>query len=168
MAMRKVFLMIGFALMAMCANAQLEFSKFKFTKDSPFGAAPTRKALDVKFKNTSDKTIKKFTVFYSGVNQINEAICSDIYGGVNANAKHTKYRSLMFTGPYEPGKTNKSWTSGVFFYNQKVTAFPQKVVITYMDNSEEIIEITKDNIDKYFPCLEWMDVDYVGGFQPAN
>ena len=164
----KQLLLLFTLLFCMNANAQLEFTKFKFTKDSPFGAFPTRKGLDVKFKNTSEKDIKKFTVHYSGVDQINEAVCSDIVGAVNANVKHTKYRSLMFTGPFKAGKAQSSWTSAVFYYKQKVTAFPRKVDIVYMDNTEESIDITKDNIKQFFPCLEWIEVDYEHGFQPSN
>ena len=166
--MKKII--IATLMMMGCASvdAQMVFSKFKFTKDSPFGAFPTRKGLDVKFKNTSDKVIKKFSIHYSGVDQINEAVCSDIVGAVNANVKHTKYRILSFTGPFAVGKSQSSWTSAVFYYQLKVTAFPRKLDIVYMDNSEESIEITKDNIKTFFPCLEWIDVDYKHGFQPSN
>lgn len=161
-------LLILMLLMGISTEAQIVFTKFKFTKDSPFGAFPTRKGLDVKFKNTSDKVIKKFTVHYSGVDEINEAVCSDIVGAVNANVKHTKYCLINFTGPFEIGKSKSSWTSAVFYYKLKVKAFPSKVDIVYMDNTEEIIEITKENIKTFFPCLEWIDVDYEHGFQPSN
>ena len=164
----KLLLLGLLLLMGVSADAQLVFTKFKFTKDSPMGAFPTRKALDVKFKNTSDKVIKKFSVHYSGVDEINEAVCSDIVGAVNANVKHTKFRLLNFTGPFEIGKSQSSWTSAVFYYKLKVRAFPRKVDIVYMDNSEETIEITKENIKTVFPCLEWIDVDYEHGFQPSN
>lgn len=163
-----LFLVLLLMAFAMPMNAQVVFYKFKFTKDSPFGVAPTRKGLDVKFKNTSGRTIKKVAIEYSGVNEINEAICSDIVGGVNANVKHTKYRKQILTGPIEPGKTPKTWISAVFWTNQKVVAFPRKVEVIYMDNSMETIDITKENIKDVFPCLDWIEVDYVNGFQPSN
>jgi len=164
----KLMMVLTMLLLSMSTDAQIVFSKFKFTKDSPFGAFPTRKGLDVKFKNTSGKTIKKFAIHYSGVDEINEAVCSEIVGAVNANVKHTKFRVINFTGPFESGKSKSSWTSAVFYYKLKVKAFPQKVDIVYMDNTEETIEVTKDNIKDVFPCLDWIDVDYEHGFQPSN
>ena len=155
-------------LMSINVDAQIEFPKFKFTKDSPFGCCPTRKALDLKVKNTSRKRIKKFSIHYSGVNEINEAICSDIVGGVNANVKHTKYKVINYTGPIEVGETQSSWTRGVFYSPVKVIAFPRSIDITYMDNTTDTIHITKDNIATYFPKIKWIDVDYVNGFQPIN
>ena len=163
--MKRVVFAIALMLAAVClpTDAQVVFYKFKFSKDSPFGVAPTRKGLDVKFKNTSGRTIKKVSILYSGVNDINEAVSSDIVGGVNANAKHTKYRLQTLTGPIESGKTPKTWLSAVFWSRQKVKAFPQKVTVVYMDNSEDVIPITKENIKEVFPCLEWIDVDYEHG-----
>ena len=158
-----LFLVLLLMAFAMPMNAQVVFYKFKFTKDSPFGVAPTRKGLDVKFKNTSGRTIKKVSILYSGVNDINEAVSSDIVGGVNANVKHTKYRIQTLTGPIEPGKTPKTWISAAFWSRQRVQPFPQKVTVVYMDNSEDVIPITKENIKEVFPCLEWIDVDYEHG-----
>ena len=154
--------------MGMSADAQVVFTKFKFIKDSPFGAFPTRKATDAKFKVTGDKTIKTMKVQYSGVDQVNDAVCSNIVGAVNANVKHTKYNFFMVTGPYEPGKTYSRWASGSFFYPTKVTAFPQEIYIDYMDKTSDTIRITKDNISTYFPSVKWIDVDYEHGFQPSN
>ena len=64
--MKRIVLIIAAVLflLAGTANAQVVFYKFKFTKDSPFGVAPTRKGLDVKFKNTSGRTIKKVAIEY--------------------------------------------------------------------------------------------------------
>ena len=164
----KLFSLFLMLIVGMSVDAQIVFSKFKFTKDSPFGCCPTRKGLDVKMTNTSGKRIKKFTIHYSGVNEIQEAICSDIVGGVNANVKHTKFRSLILTGPLEIGATKSCWTSAVFYSRQKVTAFPREVDIVYMDNSTDTIRVTKENIGKVFPKVKWIDVDYESGFQPSN
>ena len=122
--MKKILLVALMVLGGMSANAQVVFTKFKFIKDSPFGAFPTRKATDAKFKVTGDKTIKTMKVLYSGVDQVNDAVCSNIVGAVNVNVKHTKYNYFMVTGPFEPGKTYSKWASGSFFYPTKVTAFP--------------------------------------------
>ncbi len=163
--MKRVALIIALMLSVLVvpSNAQVVFYKFKFTKDSPMGMAPTRKGLDMKIKNTSGRVIKKIIIDYSGVNDINEAVSSDIVGGVNANVKHTKYRRQSLTGPMQPGKTEKPWVSGAFWSRQRVQPFPQKVTVVYMDNSEDVIPITKENIKEVFPCLEWIDVDYEHG-----
>ena len=166
--MKKYLLMALMALGCMSTDAQVVFTKFKFIKDSPFGAFPTRKATDAKFKVTGDKTIKTMKVLYSGVDQVNDAVCSDIVGAVNANIKHTKYNYFMVTGPFEPGKTYSKWASGSFFYPTKVTAFPQEIFIDYMDKTSDTIRINKDNISTYFPSIKWIEVDYEHGFQPSN
>ena len=166
--MKKYLLMALMALGCMSTDAQVVFTKFKFIKDSPFGAFPTRKATDAKFKVTGDKTIKTMKVLYSGVDQVNDAVCSDIVGAVNANIKHTKYNYFMVTGPFEPGKTYSKWASGSFFYPTKVTAFPQEIFIDYMDKTSDTIRINKENISSYFPSIKWIEVDYEHGFQPSN
>ncbi|MBQ3769099.1 MAG: hypothetical protein II866_08910 [Prevotella sp.] len=166
--MKKILLVALMVLGGMSANAQVVFTKFKFIKDSPFGAFPTRKATDAKFKVTGDKTIKTMKVLYSGVDQVNDAVCSNIVGAVNANVKHTKYNYFMVTGPFEPGKTYSKWASGSFFYPTKVTAFPQEIYIDYMDKTSDTIQIVKDNISTFFPKIQWIDVDYEHGFQPSN
>ena len=166
--MKKYLLMVLMVLGCMSTDAQVVFTKFKFIKDSPFGAFPTRKATDAKFKVTGDKTIKTMKVLYSGVDQVNDAVCSNIVGAVNANIKHTKYNYFMVTGPFEPGKTYSKWASGSFFYPTKVTAFPQEILIDYMDKTSDTIRINKENISSYFPSIKWIDVDYEHGFQPSN
>ena len=166
--MKKYLLMALMVLGCMSTDAQVVFTKFKFIKDSPFGAFPTRKATDAKFKVTGDKTIKTMKVLYSGVDQVNDAVCSNIVGAVNANIKHTKYNYFMVTGPFEPGKTYSKWASGSFFYPTKVTAFPQEILIDYMDKTSDTIRINKENISSYFPSIKWIDVDYEHGFQPSN
>ena len=166
--MKKYLLLALMVLGCMSTDAQVVFTKFKFIKDNPLGAFPTRKATDAKFKVTGDKTIKTMTVLYSGVDQVNDAVCSNIVGAVNANVKHTKYNCFMVTGPFEPGKTYSRWASGSFFYPTKVTAFPQNIYIDYMDRTSDTIRIVKDNISTFFPQIPWIDVDYEHGFQPSN
>lgn len=166
--MKKILLMALLVLGVMSVDAQVVFTKFKFIKDSPFGAFPTRKATDAKFKVTGNKTIKTMKVLYSGVDQVNDAVCSNIVGAVNANVKHTKYNYFMVTGPFESGKTYSKWASASFFYPTKVTAFPQEIYIDYMDKTSDTIRISKDNISTYFPKIQWIDVDYEHGFQPSN
>lgn len=147
------------------AFSQVTFTKFKFKKDSPFGCCPGRKMTDTKFKITADKDVKYVRVWYHGVNQVGDAVSSDIVGAVNANAKHTKYRMVYFTGPFEPGKSYSRWASGTFIYPMKVTAFPYKVEVLYIDGSEEVINITEDNLHDFFPCIkEWINVNLADGY----
>lgn len=120
---------------------------------------------DAKFKITGEKAVKYVRVHYYGVNQVGDAVSSDIVGAVNANAKHTKYRILDLTGPFEPGKSYSRWASGTFWYPMKVTAFPYLVEIIYADGEKENIDITKDNLKEYFPGIKkWIDVNLEDGF----
>ncbi len=168
--MRRILVLAAMALMvATAAEAQVVFSKFVFKQDRPFGCCPGRKMTDTKFKVTGDKAVKSMMVLYSGVDQVGDAVCSDIVGAVNANVKHTKNYFFHVVGPFEPGKQYGRWASGSFTYPMKVTAFPREIYIDYMDRSpSDTIVITRDNIGRYFPKVAWMDVDYEHGFQPSN
>lgn len=160
--------LIVLSLLACCfsfVDAQVEFSKFKFKKDSPFGCCPGRKMTDTKYTITSDKAIKYIRVYYYGVNQVGDAVSSDIVGAVNANATHTKIRILDLTGPFKPGEKYSRWASGTFWYSLKVTAFPFKLEIIYMDGENQEIAITEDNLHTYFPCIKkWINVNTEDGF----
>ena len=157
------------AALETAAEAQVVFSKFVFKQDRPFGCCPGRKMTDTKFKVTADKAIKSMMVLYSGVDQVGDAVCSDIVGAQNVNVKHTKNYFFHVVGPFEPGKKYGRWASGSFTYPMKVTAFPREIYIDYMDRSpSDTIVITRDNIGQYFPKVAWMDVDYEHGFQPSN
>ncbi len=156
-----VFLLSTYSIM----NAQVSFSKFTFKKDSPFGCCPGRKMTDTKFKITSSRSIKYIRVYYYGINQVGDAVSSDIVGAVNANVKHTKIKILNLTGPYFPNKKYSRWASGTFIYPMKVTAFPFRIEIIFMNGEEKIIEITEKNYKKYFPCIkEWINVNLTDGY----
>lgn len=164
--MKKYFLMAVMTMACvMGAQAQVVFSKFKFIKDNPMGMFPTRKATDSQFKITGDKVVKYVDVMYSGVNRVGDAISSDIVGGVNANAKHTKYKMMRCAGPFEPGKSYKRWAGATFYYREKdIVAFPSMIILSYKEGADDSIKITKDNISTYFPKVKWIDVDYKDGF----
>ena len=167
--MKKLFFLLMMSIISMGVNAQVEFKKFVFKQDRPFGCCPGRKMTDTKFTVTSTKAIKTIKVSYVGVDQVGDAVCSDIVGGVNANVKHTKNKIINITGPFEPGKSYGRWASATFYYPTKLTAFPQRITVDYMDRSKsDTINITKDNIEQYFPKIKWMDVDYEHGLQPVN
>lgn len=145
--------------------SQVSFSRFKFKKDSPFGCCPGRKMTDTRFEVTGDRAVKYIRVHYWGVNQVGDAVSSDIVGAVNANAEHTKNRILNLTGPFEPGERYSRWASATFIYPMKVTAFPYHVEILYMDGDKESVPITRDNLDEYFPCIkEWIEVNVEDGY----
>jgi len=163
--MKKIFIFCIFLSLISCINAQVSFSKFKFKKDSPFGCCPGRKMTDTKFKITGYKDIKYIRVFYYGVNQVGDAVSSDIVGGVNANVKHTKYYILDLTGPFICGKSYSRWASGTFIYPMKVTAFPYMIKIIYMNGEEENVDITEKNLKTYFPGIkEWINVNTTDGY----
>ena len=168
--MKRLVILAMFAIMIVAkANAQVVFSKFKFNLDSPFGCCPGRKMTDTKFKVTGDKAVKSIMVRYAGVDQVGDAVCSFIVGAVNANVNHTKHYQFYVTGPFEPGKSYSRWASATFYYPTKLTAFPNRITIDYMDRSpSDTIVITKDNIKQYFPKIKWIDVDYEHGLQPSN
>lgn len=166
---KKLILMALAVAMALDVSGQVVFSKFVFKLDSPLGCCPGRKMTDAKFKVTSNKAIKTLDIEFVGVDQVGDAVCSDIVGAVNANVTHTKYKTMHNVGPFEPGKQYSRWTSGAFHYPTKLTAFPRRILIDYMDRSRsDTIDITRDNIGVYFPKIKWMDVDYEHGFQPSN
>lgn len=102
--MQKILLLFVLVLGFLNVNAQVKFTKFQFNKDSPFGCCPGRKMTDTKSTIIGDKMVKYIRVYYYGVNQVGDAVSSDIVGAVNANVKHTKNRILDLTGPFEPGE----------------------------------------------------------------
>lgn len=160
---KRLFSLFTILLIASGLSAQVEFSKFKFSRDSPFGAFPTRKMTNTKFKITADKPIKYIDIYYYGVNEVNDAISSDIVGAVNANAKHTKFKMIKMTGIFEPQKIYSRWASGTFYTGLKVTAFPFRIDITYMDGEKKTYDITEENLNHFFPKLKWIDVNLKDG-----
>ena len=143
--MKKLLTILFLLNISMLSYSQVSFSKFKFKKDSPFGCCPGRKMTDVKFKITSDKAIKYVRVYYYGVNQVGDAVSSDIVGAVNANVEHTKHRMIFFTGPFETNKTYSRWASGTFIYPLEVIAFPYLLEIFYMNGEEEKKKLNNEN-----------------------
>lgn len=162
----KKILMYAILMIAMSiadsANAQVVFSKFKFHVADINNFAKLQ--LETKFKVTGEKGVKYVTVGWAAVNDVGDAICDDIVGGVNANVQHTKYHNIKHTGPYKQGKSYTSHFGIYYFFDRrKPTAFPYRLTIDYMGGGQEVIDITKENIGKYFPSVKWIDVDYKSG-----
>lgn len=149
-------------LMAMCcltASSQVEFSKFKLSKDEPFGAFPGRKMLNTKFKVTADQDLKYLLVDYYIVNGVGDVI-SGVTSGIKIDTlEYIKPKRMECTGPYNSGKSYSPWVSGVVTYPRKdITAFPFQLQIMYMGTDEWItIHITKENLKTFFPTLQWID-----------
>lgn len=150
------------------ANSQVVIEKFKFFNYDLYDF--TKFGTEAKVKFTCDKTVKYLEIHYSGVNNVGDAICSNIRGGVNANAKHTKYIIGQATGPFTPGSKKHLYLKPSFYYgNRQITAFPRMIVLTYIgEEKKDTINLTKENFSQYFPKNKWIDVDYKSGFQPSN
>lgn len=150
----KLIFLIMLLILCMSADAQVVFTKFKFDKDSPFGMAPTRKMTDMKYTVNGTKKIKKLVVRYVAVDQVKDVVGCTL-------SKMKKFQ-VVLTGPFYPGKSYSRWASATIWYPHKITAFPYKILIDYMDESSETIDINKDNISKFFPKIPWIKVNYKG------
>lgn len=155
-------LIISFLLTAICclsASAQVEFSKFKLSKDEPFGAFPGRKMLNTKFKVTADRDLKYLLVDYYIVNAVGDVISGVTKGFKNDTLEYIKPKRMECTGPFKAGKSFSPWVSGVVTDpNKDITAFPFQIQVMYMGTEEWImIPITKENLATYFPCLQWIE-----------
>ena len=56
--MKRLLIAVLISMFTVASFSQVQFSKFKLSKDEPFGNYPGRKMLDTKFKVTSDKDLK--------------------------------------------------------------------------------------------------------------
>ena len=159
--MKKQLLFILILTMPLLASAQVEFSKFKLSRDEPFGAFPGRKMLDTKFKVTADRDLKYVLVDYYIVNAVGDVISGVTRGIKSEDQEFVKPKRMECTGPYQTGKTFSPWVSGVITYPRKdITAFPYQLQVMYMGEDDWIIiPITKENIGIYFPKLSWMDIN---------
>lgn len=141
------------------AYAQVEFSKFKLSKDEPFGAFPGRKMLNTKFKVTADRDLKYILVDYYIVNAVGDVISGYTQAIKNDTTEFIKPKRMECTGPFTAGKSYSPWVSGVITNPSKdLTAFPFQIQVMYMGTDEWItVPITKDNLSTYFPSLKWLE-----------
>ena len=154
-----IFSVLLMALCCLSATAQVEFSKFKLSKDEPFGAFPGRKMLNTKFKVTADHDLKYVLVDYYIINAVGDVI-SGMTSGIKVDTlEFIKPKTMECTGPFTAGKSYSPWVSGVVTYPRKdITAFPFQLQIMYMGTEEWIkIPITKENLSTYFPSLQWIE-----------
>lgn len=141
------------------AYAQVEFSKFKLSKDEPFGAFPGRKMLNTKFKVTADRDLKYILVDYYIVNAVGDVISGYTQAIKNDTTELIKPKRMECTGPFTAGKSYSPWVSGVITNPSKdLTAFPFQIQVMYMGTDEWItVPVTKDNLSTYFPSLKWIE-----------
>lgn len=163
---KKIMLAIIAIAASLKVSAQIQFSEFKFFVANIYDFSQLQ--LEVKFKVTSERNLKYVNVHFCPVNQVGDAICDDIVGGVNANTKFSKYQLIQATGPFETKKSYKRHFGIYHISGKKPTPFPYMVTIDYMGGGSDTIRITRDNIKTYFPKTKWIDVDYKSGFQPDN
>lgn len=144
----KSLLVLFMLTSVMSIKAQsVQFSRFKLDWVPLVGRSVGAQELNVTFKNLTNHTIKYVTVRYYGVNQVGDSI---------ADRTQRSDFGVSCTGPFEKGKKQKQWVKNATFFTNMVTAKPYLLKIEYMDpnvESEEI-DITDENILKYFPCLE--------------
>lgn len=160
--MKKAFLVFALLLTtAIGAFGQVQFTKFKFAKDEPFGRYPGRKMLDTKFTVTSDKDLKYVLVDYYAVNGVGDVISGVTRGTKSDDEEFIKPKRFECTGPFKSGKNFSLWSSGVITNPRKdITAFPWQIQIMYMGTNEWVtIAITKENIKQFFPKVEWMEIN---------
>ena len=101
------------AVFPQSAYAQVEFSKFKLSKDEPFGAFPGRKMLNTKFKVTADRDLKYILVDYYIVNAVGDVISGYTQAIKNDTTEFIKPKRMECTGPFSAGKSYSPWVSGV-------------------------------------------------------
>lgn len=135
---------------SLSASAQIVVKKFEIKRQWLMGD-PNVKGVVMKFKNTSDKTIKKIFIDYVGVDPVSDAV----YGW-----KGKMNQRVECTGPYKPHKTESGYVTDLFYTSTELKAFPHQLGIVYMDNTYDIIPITKTNLKSFFPKIKWMDVNY--------
>lgn len=147
------------AVFPQSAYAQVEFSKFKLSKDEPFGAFPGRKMLNTKFKVTADRDLKYILVDYYIVNAVGDVISGYTQAIKKDTTEFIKPKRMECTGPFSAGKSYSPWVSGVITNPSKdLTAFPFQIQVMYMGTDEWItVPITKDNLSTYFPSLKWLE-----------
>lgn len=157
--MKKILCLLLLGLCFTGAFGQVVVSKFKLTRDEPFGNFPGRKGLSIEFKNESDKDFKYFKVHYYIVNRVGDVISGVERGITEEGKEYIKAKVVNCTGPFKIGKKQKMWSSGVVTSVMKdIVAFPHQIEIIYMGSNESVfIDITKENLNKYFPKLEWID-----------
>lgn len=151
--MKKFFLMMVLMVMgAVCADAQVVFNKWK-VKHWVYQAYHL---LEVQYTVTSEKPIKYMTYGFYGVNEVGDAVMSQVKV-MDPTPVGYYEKKVKATGPFEPGKKYKRFCDPAFFTPIKIVLLPSSLKFEYMDGTEEEIEITAENVKQFFPTVQWVD-----------
>ena len=146
----KMMLLLAMMLVAHAAKAQVVFSTFKLKPTILY----TSKALHVSFTCDGEKKVKYVKVEGCAVNNV-----GDVSQGMTTGLQ---LRTVSATGPFKPGKKYKRGALAAYIGVEKVRAMPVSICIEYMDGTDWEMDITKDNYQKFFPNLKWIDFTVPG------
>ena len=146
----KMMLLLAMMLVAHTANAQVVFSTFKLKPTILY----TSKALHVGFTCDGEKEVKYVKVEWCAVNNV-----GDVSQGMTTGLQ---LRKVSATGPFKPGRKYKRVANAAFIGVEKVHAMPVSICIEYMDGTDWEMDVTKDNYQKFFPNLKWIDFTVPG------
>lgn len=146
----KMMLLLAMMLVAHTANAQVVFSTFKLKPTILY----TSKALHVGFTCDGEKEVKYVKVEWCAVNNV-----GDVSQGMTTGLQ---LRKVSATGPFKPGRKYKRVANAAFIGVEKVHAMPVSICIEYLDGTDWEMDITKDNYQKFFPNLKWIDFTVPG------
>ena len=137
-------LFVLLTIVPMTMNAQIEFVKFRI--GNPF---PLSQIFKVSYKITAEKPVKKWYLSVLPLNELGDPLVKD-------------KREVAIMGPFKENKI-KTKRYEISLESRSCWAYkdlyPYKLRIVYMDNTEETINIRKENFKKFFPNNEWND-DY--------
>ena len=146
----KMMMLLAMMLIAHTAKAQVVFSTFKLKPTILY----TTKDLHAGFTCEGEKEVKYVKVEWCPVNNV-----GDVSVGVTAGVS---LRTVSATGPFKPGRKYKRAATAAFIGMEKVRALPVSICIEYMDGTDWEQDITKDNYQKFFPNLKWIDFTVPG------
>ena len=146
----KMMLLLAMMLIAHAANAQVVFSTFKLKPTILY----TSKALHVSFTCDGEKKVKYVKVEWCAVNNV-----GDVSQGMTTGLQ---LRKVSATGPFKPGRKYKREANAAFIGVEKVHAMPVSICIEYMDGTDWGMDVTKNNYQKFFPNLKWIDFTVPG------
>ena len=146
----KMMMLLAMMIVAHTANAQVVFSTFKLKPTILY----TTKELHAGFRCEGEKEVKYVKVEWCPVNNV-----GDVSVGVSAGVR---LRTVSATGPFKPGKKYKRGALAAYIGVEKVRAMPVSICIEYMDGTDWEMDVTKDNYQKFFPNLKWIDFTVPG------
>ena len=146
----KMMMLLAMMLVAHTANAQVVFSTFKLKPTILY----TSKALHVGFTCDGEKEVKYVKVEWCAVNNV-----GDVSQGMTTGLQ---LRKVSATGPFKPGRKYKRVANAAYIGVEKVHEMPVSICIEYMDGTDWEMDITKDNYQKFFPNLKWIDFTVPG------